>query len=52
MVDFCGDNTAVIWYRVVLYGVRMGYHSPYPQGQLGVPHHRPCGGALEGHHYK
>ena len=51
MVDCGGDNTAVIWDRVVFYVLHVGYNCPYTQGQRGVPQHRPCGGALEGHRY-
>ena len=52
VVDCCVDNKSVIWDRVVWYGVHVGYHIPYNQGQWGVTHHRPCGGAMEGHHYQ
>ena len=52
VVYCCGDNIAVICYSLLCYVVHVGYHRPYPKGNRGVPHHRPCGGALEGHHYQ
>ena len=52
VVDCCVDNKSVIWDRVVCYGVHVGYYRLYLQGKWGVPHYRPCGGALEGHHYQ
>ena len=52
VADFCGDNTAVIWYRLVCYGVHVDYYRTYLQWQQGVSHLRTCGGALEGHNYQ
>ena len=52
VVNCCEDNKDFILYLLVWYVVHVGYHSPYPQGHRGVPYHRPCGGALEVHHYQ